>query len=272
MEEPMNQRLLLALLLPSLALAYSGGPPNGLSGAPGEGTCIQCHSGNGLNSGDGFFNIDGPMQFQAGETYTITVTLQDPGQQRWGFELSPLEHGSLAAGDGLTQVSSSGGRSYAKQTGSGTFNGTADGPVSWSFDWTAPLDPPETVVFYAAGNAADGTGGTSGDFIYTTSFSSELETSVAASPRPMGFTLLGNQPNPFNPDTEIVFALEQPQSARLEVYDLRGVRVALLHDGPLAAGEHRARFSAGTNLASGLYIAQLSAGGWQQAQPMLLIK
>ena len=30
--------------IPILALAYSTGPPNGYTGAPGERTCVDCHS------------------------------------------------------------------------------------------------------------------------------------------------------------------------------------------------------------------------------------
>lgn len=266
----MNRAIALALLAPAVALAYSGGPPDGRTGAPGEGNCTACHSGT-LNSGDGQLAIDGPTQFTAGETYTLTVSLQDPGQQRWGFELTQLGEGSLTSTDGNTQVSSSGGNDYAKHTSVGTHNGTPDGPVSWTFDWTAPAEAPETVTFYAAGNAANGNGSTSGDFIYTTSFTTELATAVGASPRPLDFELVGNHPNPFNPSTELVFRLDRALDARLEVFDLSGSRVATLVDGPLAAGEHRARFDAG-QLASGLYVARLSAMGLQQSQPMLLVK
>src|SRR5262249_59953992 len=55
-----------------------------------------------------------------------------------------------------------------------TFNGiqpTGSGEGSWVFTWTAPATSVGRVTFYAAGNAANGNGGTSGDFIYTTSVS-----------------------------------------------------------------------------------------------------
>jgi len=266
------QRLALALLAPALALAYSSGPPNGVTGAPGEGTCVQCHGGNDVNSGDGLLVIDGPLQFSAGETYTVTVSLQDPGQQRWGFELTCLDQGALATGGGDTQTASAGGNAYVKHTSSGTHSGTPDGPVTWSFEWTAPAAPEGPVTFYAAGNAANGNGSTSGDFIYSASFVTELETSVDAAPQPQAFALLGNAPNPFNPSTELVFELERPMIVRLDVFALNGSLVATLVDGALAAGEHRARFDAPSALASGVYVARLAGEGLQQARPMLLVK
>ncbi|MDH3892053.1 MAG: hypothetical protein OEV49_13320 [candidate division Zixibacteria bacterium] len=155
----------------------SGGPPDVRTGAPGEGLCTDCHGGT-VNSGDGSFGVTiTPPGLVPGQDYTITVTLGDPGQSRWGFELTALA-GTDAGSEGAgvftitdptnTQLSDGNGnnRDYVKQTSTGTFNGTADGPVSWSFQWTAPLEPAHQVDFYVAGNAANG-GGTSGDYIYT---------------------------------------------------------------------------------------------------------
>ena len=41
-----NQKLsILALIFSIFLLAYSSNPPNGVTGAPGEGTCTNCHNG-----------------------------------------------------------------------------------------------------------------------------------------------------------------------------------------------------------------------------------
>lgn len=167
--------LVVIFILPIAVLANSGGPPNGRTGAPGEGTCRDCHSSYPINSGDGVFTINAPSEFEAGLTYPITVEISDPGQQRWGFEITPESFGSITITDPThTQQSSWGGKIYAKQTSAGTYNGTPNGPVSWSFDWTAPAEPPEQVTFYAAGIAANANNNTSGDYVYTISFTSNL--------------------------------------------------------------------------------------------------
>jgi hypothetical protein len=72
-----------------------------------------------------------------------------------------------------TQWSTTSGRQYIKQTSAGTYDGTSDGPVSWSFEWIAPQPLAGTVTFYAAGNAANSGSGNKLDYIYTTSVSSE---------------------------------------------------------------------------------------------------
>lgn len=65
-------------------------------------------------------------------------------------------------------------------------------------------------------------------------------------------------PNPFNPSTFLRFSLAVAGSARLEVFDLRGRRVAMLHDGPLPAGRHGFAWQP-RNLGSGVYLARVSS-------------
>jgi len=264
------------LLLPGLAFSYSSGPPNGMTGGPGENNCTQCHGGNGLNSGNGSFLISGPSSYTPGQSYPITVTLSDPGQSRWGFEISSLGLGDVTLTDAVnTQSASVAGRVYVKQTSAGSYDNTADGPVSWSFDWTAP-ESESDVVFHAAGNAANSNNGTSGDFIYTTSLSIPREVSVAPAPRPDGFALLGAVPNPFNPSTEITFQLDQGGLVRLGVFDLAGREVARLVDSTRPAGRHSARWNgmttAGQPVATGVYLARLEHRGRAQVTRLLLVK
>jgi hypothetical protein len=273
----MKNFLWMSLLLPALAFSYSGGPPNGLTGAPGEGNCTQCHAGNALNSGNGSLSIDGPSFYTPGEVYTITVSLQDAGQSRWGFEFTPLNKGTLAVTDAATtQSSSAGSNHYIKHTSAGTFDNTGNGPVSWSFAWTAPATDEGEISFYASGNAANSNNSTSGDFIYTTSFVSSPATGLEPAPQPASFALLSVVPNPFNPSAEIRYQLNQAGDVRLDVYDLAGRQVARLVDGTQGAGQHSARWNgqtaAGQAAAAGLYLARLEHNGQAQVTRMLLVK
>jgi hypothetical protein len=166
-------------LIPFLLFAYSGGPDDGLTGAPGEGLCTNCHSGN---PDDGSVEIMGaPLFYELDKTYTVTVTIQDQGQSRWGFELTAKDETDNGAGtfaitdSDSTQLSDNPAPSadYVKHTSLGTHNGTPDGPISWKFDWTAPSSNVGDITFYVAGNAANGNGSTSGDNIYTATFVSK---------------------------------------------------------------------------------------------------
>lgn len=180
---------------PKRTIAFSYEPPTGNTGAPGEGTCAVCHFGGEVF--DGSLAIDAPDQYQPGMAYTITVTLQDPGQSRWGFMLVPLRReagelvmaGSLTAMSPLTLIQEVfDGRQYISHSSNefdtgepdGTFAGTPDGPVSWSFSWTAPPATSDTVWFYATGNAANNNGQNGpGDFIYTANtFATETSTTA----------------------------------------------------------------------------------------------
>ncbi len=74
---------------------------------------------------------------------------------------------------------------------------------------------------------------------------------------PGEFSLEQNYPNPFNPSTSIRFALPTASSVRLEVFNVLGQKVAVLHDGQLTAGYHTMHWTA--TVASGLYFYRLEA-------------
>ncbi len=167
-------------------LNFSGGPPNGRTGAPlstpgNEPTCndFGCHSSFGLNSGDGAYTISPPSSYLPGDTLLVSIALQDPGQTRWGFEITVLDANNLPVGELIdvettrTQkgVDPGSGREYIKHRSTGTDPFIADVAPGWTVQWVAPLADVGTVTFYGAGNAANNNGLNSGDFIYTTSAS-----------------------------------------------------------------------------------------------------
>lgn len=57
----------------------------------------------------------------------------------------------------------------------------------------------------------------------------------------------------------------------LEVYNILGQRVAVLHDGQLSAGHHTTTFDA-SHLASGVYIYRLEADDQLLTKTMMLVK
>ena len=88
---------------------------------------------------------------------------------------------------------------------------------------------------------------------------------------PAEVMLLGNYPNPFNPETTISYALPQGAEVRLAVYDLLGHEVAVLVDGSQSAGQHTVRFDGG-DLPSGSYAYRLQVGEEVVARTMTLVK
>jgi hypothetical protein len=88
---------------------------------------------------------------------------------------------------------------------------------------------------------------------------------------PQGFTLHPAHPNPFNPSTTVHYTLARPMQVELSVYNLLGQQVRTLAFGLQDAGDHSAPFMAG-ELASGVYVVELKAGGHSQTQKVLLLK
>lgn len=82
---------------------------------------------------------------------------------------------------------------------------------------------------------------------------------------------LSAYPNPFNPATRLVYALDAVGPAKITVYDVAGRRVALLLDGILPAGTHEVGFDASA-YPSGVYLARLEAGGVVRTVRLALLK
>jgi hypothetical protein len=73
-------------------------------------------------------------------------------------------------------------------------------------------------------------------------------------------------PNPFRDGATLALTLDRAQAVTVDVLDVLGRRVALLHDGPLAAGAaHRFRLE-GAALPAGLYLVRATGEGWAAAR------
>ena len=171
-----------------LCHGYAFGPPNGRAGDPPNGTtCVECHSSFQLNSGNGDLRLlNTPAAVTPGATYDLMVELLDPGQSRWGFELTVLNEANASGGQivvtdpARTQVHHDDllNRDYLKHTFEGTDAATS-GPTRWSFQWVAP-QVFSAITFYFAGNAADNSGLFLGDYIYSRTVTLQQTSPVAA--------------------------------------------------------------------------------------------
>jgi hypothetical protein len=88
---------------------------------------------------------------------------------------------------------------------------------------------------------------------------------------PSEYTLSQNFPNPFNPSTEIQYALPKESKVTLAVFSPLGQEVARLVDGMQPAGSYRVSWS-GTGKPSGVYFCRLQAGGASLTRRMVLLK
>lgn len=78
-------------------------------------------------------------------------------------------------------------------------------------------------------------------------------------PAGMGQLELGLGPNPVRTEASVRVTLDGAEAVTVDVFDTLGRRVAVLHDGPLAAGTHRLTLHADA-LVPGVYVVRLGVG------------
>lgn len=105
-----------------------------------------------------------------------------------------------------------------------------------------------------------------GDSILLTDVNDEDITTI-----PTEFSLGQNYPNPFNPSTNINISIAKQGNYQLKVYNLLGQLVATPFNGELSVGSHVISFS-GSDLATGIYIYQLSGNNINLSKKMMMIK
>jgi uncharacterized protein (TIGR03437 family) len=194
-------------VVPILLWAYETGPDAGYAGVPKElGTCtsLGCHVGT---TNDPANKGSVSVTFPSGQTYVpgvkqhLMVTVADPAQRAWGFQLTArlasntaTLAGTFASTDANTLmmcastdlnkqqevpfVSGKAQTCPASMTlqyiehsvvGYGAGKGHT-GSWTFEFDWTPPATNSGNVTVYVSGNAANGDLTVNGDHIYNTSF------------------------------------------------------------------------------------------------------
>lgn len=196
-------------MLPLLVYANSGTnltPVLKRTGAAVDGglTCTACHAGATANSDmRGKLTIT-TANYKPGVQQTIRVKLEHPEAQRWGFELTaralndetksvgvltPDTNITVRCDDGVLNTRGvpgpcEGRLEFATHTAVSTRPGTPNG-VEWEVQWMPPSGDVGDIVFYAAGNAANGNGANTGDLIFTTSLRIQNDGGCSLSQRPM---------------------------------------------------------------------------------------
>jgi len=93
---------------------------------------------------------------------------------------------------------------------------------------------------------------------------------------PVKTELAGNFPNPFNPETTIVYNLKENSNIQLEIFNTNGQKVKTLIDDFRDAGYHQIMWNGTDNqnkqVSSGLYFYRLKSNSFSQIRKMLLLK
>jgi autotransporter-associated beta strand protein len=144
-------------------------------------------------------------------------------------------------------------------------SGNSNSPKSYSFvDANAPTGE---LSYRLKQIDTDG----SYEYFSTTASVSNGVTSVNENILPTEYSLNQNFPNPFNPSTQISFALPENGQVDLRVFNSLGQEVAVLANNIYAAGNHIVNFDA-SNLTTGLYYYRLVSNEFVSTKKMLMIK
>lgn len=258
--------LAASTLIVGVSMISSDNGIAGRTGSPGETTCNTsgCHVGNALNAAGGSITISAPTlanwQYFPGAVYPISVTVSRAGCPIFGVGFEALRSsganaGTLTAGVGTTLKAATilgNTRTNIVHTLNGGTSST--GSKTFTFNWTAPAAGTGTVTFYAAGNATNGNGSTSGDFIYTTSqtvteSATGIEEGVVASS-------IKIHPNPIVDNINLSFQLMSNEEVAVRILSLEGKLVETALQEKLQSGNHNLVIPAPTQ--KGIYLLELN--------------
>ena len=88
---------------------------------------------------------------------------------------------------------------------------------------------------------------------------------------PIEYSLEYPHPNPFNPITNISYSLPLDTKVKLDVYNITGELINILHDGIKPAGNYSIEWNA-EGYPSGVYFVKLTTDEFTQTQKLMLIK
>ena len=88
---------------------------------------------------------------------------------------------------------------------------------------------------------------------------------------PTSFNLSPAHPNPFNPSTDIHFAVPIYDRVNIHIYDMTGRLVTTLANGYFNPGHHSVSWNASSH-ASGMYFIKMQGADYLKTQKIMLIK
>ncbi len=143
---------------------------------------------------------------------------------------------------------------------------TPDRPPSTAATWNLIAQLPDSLVRKIGNENAERLYG-----VKTTTSVNQGQENI-----PSDFVLHQNFPNPFNPETRIVYNLPKPGHVKLTVYNVVGKKIVTLVNDQQPTGRHTSAWNGkdedGNPIASGLYFYIIHTHGFQQARKLTLMQ
>ena len=249
----------------------------GKTNSPGETTCNSCHAGT-INTGGGSIVISSPTlmgwAYTPNQTYQINVTVSQMSIPLFGFGFEALDATGANAGTLVitntteTQIKTATiATNVRNNVVDKTDAGLTPNSHTYSFNWTAPATNIGDVTFYAAGCACDNTGGTSGDFTYTTSQVVAFATDIK---NPMTDKLeFSIYPNPVSENATLKYQLKENSNVSFEFISITGkvIYESSSIDSSIGIHEYNLQLN---SIPTGLYFVNLYINGIKNTQKVFV--
>ncbi len=243
----------------------------------GELTCAKsgCHldaATGGPNTGPGslIINYGGAEVYEAGATYDISVTIDDPNASRFGFQMIALDESFNSTGafispaGSMTNIQTSpAGREYINHQ-------SVPNPSenTYSFQWTAPATGSGSVTFWASGLAANGNGAKTGDYTYTASLNiTEMEDTALEDILNKDIEIY---PNPIQNDLNINLDLKENTNVAIQIMDATGKMIQQFNQQTYAVGSQHLQYP--VDLVNGLYYLHIQMEDEVITKPVIIAK
>ncbi|AEA42618.1 choice-of-anchor V domain-containing protein [Fluviicola taffensis] len=249
------------------------GSPGGRTGAPGDGTCTQCHAGS-VQSGSGFNLVTlssggNPVtEYLPNTVYQVNVTMSTTNAKN-GFEIVALNSNNTMAGTFAitnathTKTITSGGKTRV------THKSAGNDLASWSFNWTSPATNTSAVTFYLATNQTNSDAGTTGDIIRTSQHvfgtQADVKENTSKVETTIGYSSITNSLN-IQLDSKVA------GSVFVNVVDLNGKSVFTENMGAINAGESALSVRLDQELNAGIYMVNVSVDNNMTAKKIFISK
>ncbi len=276
----MNKKLLLLIsavvvfLTGTAFIITSTGVP-GQTGSPGEQTCNQCHSGGvSIASGATITAIPGftNSTYIPGQTYTVNVIVGAIGFNNFGFGCEILNSSNSNAGTiqnpgaGVKFMTAGNGRQNAVHTIAKAGTGFA----SFSFEWVAPSTG--AVNIYAAGNAVNLNGNTSGDLPVSATLALTSPTVSSLNENKLELVEFNFFPNPTKDILNLSYNLQESGSVSLDLYSINGQLITNFYDEKQNEGLNKKVVKIPSAVSPGVYFLKTSVNGKQVLQKLISIQ
>ena len=260
-------------------IAYSSRPDELSTGAPGETSCLRCHTGAPLNElgGELTINFDNNnSSYQLGKEYEIVVTANKADISTFGFEIVALQKstnlsvGRFIVTDTLrTQAFSStldmDTREYIGHTKLGV-EANIVGINTWSFKWLSPTADMGEITFYAASVMSNSSGNRFGDRVYTKHIPISSDVNAVIEPAKISkFIVYALSPDML----KVRYHLASPALTHIRIVDSKGEVLQVLKNTFEDGGDVNEHFAIAPHL-PGIYFVQFYAEGKSISKKVIL--